>query len=438
LPKNAKIIKVLVLFHTQHRSERLSYVLNYVFRDRLGLDYQLIDDTHPSYSHAHFSYSDSSESHPFQIVPNGILQEEHIIEHAFTESLIHPYLNTRYLEKPLSYPDIFSAIFYHLSRYEEYFNTPDQHGRFKFEDSCLYQNSLLLTPVVDIWMDQFKKDLIARCGFKESDFKAQSHSTVCTMDIDSVFTYKGKGLLRTLAALSKDLLLFNFSEIKKRLSVLVLNTPDPNDVFDDLLDQIQSKQAQFFIQVGKYGRFDKNLPPSHKGFQNIIQELEQNGHTVGIHPSYQSDSDAAIIQQEKTELESILKKQVTQSRQHFLRFSLPKTFRVLLALGIEKEYSMGYSEHPGFRAGTAMPFKWFDLENNSSTELEIHPFSVMDVAYKHFQNMGVLKTIEASGEIKDICSALNLPFVFVFHNESLSGHRGWENWDQVFKFWNHA
>ncbi|MEZ4804936.1 MAG: polysaccharide deacetylase family protein [Bacteroidia bacterium] len=416
----------------------MSYVLNYVFRDRLGLDYQLIDDTHPSYTTAHFSYSNNSESHPFQILPHGILNDEDIRENAYSESLLHPYLNTNRIVEPFAYPDIFAAIFYHISRYEEYLSAPDQHGRFKFEDSCLYQNSLLLTPVVDIWMDQFKNDLIDRCGFKESDFKKQTYSTVCTLDIDSVFTYKGKGLLRTLAALSKDLIFFNFIEIKKRLSVLFLKAKDPNDVFDELLDQLQTKKALFFIQVGKYGRFDKNLAPSHKGFRKIIQELDKSGHELGLHPSYQSDSNAAIIKEEKTTLEGILKKELSHSRQHFLRFSLPKTFRALLSIGIEKEYSMGYSEHPGFRAGTAMPFKWFDLENNSSTELEVHPFVVMDVAYKHFQNMDIEKTIEASGEIKDICSTLNLPFVFVFHNESLSGHRGWENWYQVFKFWNHA
>jgi hypothetical protein len=57
------------------------------------------------------------------------------------------------------------------------------------------------------------------------------------------------------------------------------------------------------------------------------------------------------------------------------------------------------------------------------------------VAYKQFMHLSVDACIEDSSAIKQTLKKLNAPFVFVFHNESLSGHRGWQNWDQVFNYW---
>ena len=53
--------------------------------------------------------------------------------------------------------DIFSAIFFMISRYEEYLSfTPDRHGRFKATDTVAYKNNFLGIPVVDIWISLFK------------------------------------------------------------------------------------------------------------------------------------------------------------------------------------------------------------------------------------------------------------------------------------------
>jgi hypothetical protein len=114
---------------------------------------------------------------------------------------------------------------------------------------------------------------------------------------------------------------------------------------------------------------------------------------------------------------------------------LPNTYRVLNELGFKKEFSMGYSEVSGFRAATGKPFFWYDLEREESTDLEIVPFCAMDVAYKQFAKVSCREAIEGALELKNKMRTLKGDFSFVFHNESLSGHRGWEGWNGVFQAW---
>ncbi len=430
----------MVQIYSPHTSERLNYILRYVFEERLGIPYKLVNsiETIDSAQDLLINYSEEIVPGSLQIIPQGILFEHGVKYLVF--DLTEQEDASILLQKPENrlYFDIFSAIFYLLSRYEEYLMfAKDQHHRFKYEDSCLYQGNCLNVPLVDSWLMNFRNLLVTEFGLEANRFRQDKFSVQPSIDIDSVYAYKGRPMFRHLAALLRNLVFLQFGEIGKRLAVLWFGRPDPNDNFEFQLSELRERglKATYFFQVGSYGHYDKNIDPSNKGFIDIIKKVKAAGHTVGLHPSYQSNSEIELISAEKKILESITGEPVLQSRQHFLRFELPRTYRNLLACGIREEHSMGYSELNGFRAGTAFPFYWFDLEHNKATDLRIVPFSAMDVAYKQHGAVNKDEAIRQSRELVQVIQAADAPFRFVFHNESLSEHRGWQGWREVFKSW---
>ena len=80
-------------------------------------------------------------------------------------------------------------------------------------------------------------------------------------------------------------------------------------------------------------------------------------------------------------LQDVVRRPVTQSRQHYLRMRTPHTFRNLIELGIKDEHSMGYTELPGFRASIASAYTFYDVELEMELPLNLHPFAFMDVTY---------------------------------------------------------
>ena len=124
-------------------------------------------------------------------------------------------------------------------------------------------------------------------------------------------------------------------------------------------------------------------------------------------------------------------KPITKSRQHYIKLHLPQTYRNLLTIGITDDYSMGFADSIGFRAGTSFDFYWYDLLNEEQTNLKIHPFCVMDVTLKDYMKLRwehgnfVLKRLEE--DVQKVDGTMTL----IAHNESLSGYAEWAKWNEV-------
>lgn len=429
----------MIIIYTPYPSSRLKYVLNYVFTCRLGLEWQLVDSILPVDPENRFyiNYSDKDYAGYYQVIPAGLLSET-LVKSEIPVMADLRGMKVLYPDENIHGFDLFSAVFYCLSRYEEYqIRERDVHGRFSFKNSVLWKNNCLHLPIVDFWVKDIKFILKCSGAFGKSDFRTEEYAIHPTIDIDAAFTYKGRGIVRQIAGFAKSVLQLNVYEFRKRFNVLFRGEQDPNDNFDYQLSAIDKAdlKANYFIQIGAYGTYDKNIHADNKAFRRIIKNIADHGHAIGLHPSYQSAGKPEIIRNEKHLLEDIIGESVNVSRQHYLRFDLPNTYRVLQELGFRKEFSMGYSEVTGFRAGTSRPFYWYDLEREEATQLEIVPFVLMDVAYKQFMKSTVEQTLNDSATLKKVVKSVDGLFGFVFHNESLSGHRGWEQWNSVFESW---
>ena len=184
--------------------------------------------------------------------------------------------------------------------------------------------------------------------------------------------------------------------------------------------------------MGEYGKFDKNPSAKNKNFQALIKGISEKA-IVGLHPSYASNSNKNLISTEKNKLEKIIQKQITASRQHYLKLQLPFTYNNLINSNITEDYTIGYSANYGFRAGTCNSFLFFNLINNETTILRLFPFSYMDATLNNYLNLNLEEAKKTISKLVKAVYKYNGVFIALWHNSTLCNCAEWKGWREVFE-----
>ena len=427
----------MILIYTNKVTNRIKYIFNLIFKDLLNVEFNLTSNAEEfmAYEGVKLSYSKKQLDGELFFAAGNLLFERGIshIDISFIDYDGLPAFFPVYIKESALSFDLFSSSFYLITRYEEYLPyRKDEYGRFSATESIAYKKDFLQKPLINIWA--YKIGEIIKERYPAFSFQRKKYRYIPTIDIDAAWAYKQKGLFRTTGGFFNALSKFDFPEIIERIKVLTGMQKDPFDTFNYQLE-IQKKyklKPIYFILFADYGFNDKNIPVQNRKFQTLIKSLADYAQ-VGIHPSYGSNSNPKKLKTEVERLSKVLNREITKSRQHFLKINMPSTYRNLINLGITDDYSMGFAAQPGFRASICDSFNFFDLDLDTETNLRIHPFTLMDGTLKDYMN--VTKE-EASDYIKKLIievKAVNGTFISLWHNESLSDVKRWEGWRKVYE-----
>ena len=329
--------------------------------------------------------------------------------------------------------DIFAASFYLVSRYEEYLpHVQDVHERFSATESLAFKNGFLEKPVVDIWAYKFLELLKEK--FPNYEYVEREFKFISTIDVDIAYSYKNKGIIRTVGGFFNDFVHFRFGNIWHRLLTILNFWQDPFDTYSEILKMKKEFKIStiFFFLVGDYTTFDKNISSSNNKFKSLVKSVADYA-KVGLHPSYYTHKDAALLKKEKLRLENIINTPVILSRQHYLRLSIPETYQNLIDLDIEEDYTMGYAKRVGFRASTCTPFYFYDLDFEIQTPLKLFPFAFMDGTLKDYMKLTNEESLAKILELKDTVKNVNGTFISLFHNDTFSENENWKGWSTIYK-----
>ena len=210
---------------------------------------------------------------------------------------------------------------------------------------------------------------------------------------------------------------------------------DPFDVFDYMTENIEKNNidAIFFFPVGDHSKFDKNPSWKNSDYRNLILKIAGK-YKVGLHPSFKAGSEKSFLNTESNRLQSILKSQVGLSRFHYLRIFTPRSYNNILENGISEDYSMGYPDEPGFRAGIARPYFFYDLLEDELTTLKIVPFQLMDVMLHDNKKLDPCMSKEVIINMIEATKKVGGLFVSIWHNTSLLENEEYKGWRDVFEF----
>ncbi len=425
----------MLLIFTQKITPRVKFIFKQYFGEIIGTPFRLCSDLQEfvSYNGPKLSYTKQPLFKELHFQATALLFETGVEDpeiDIFKSDGIPAFFPCS--QKSALNFDPFACGFFMLSRYEEYMiHIKDNHERFRAEDSLAHKNGFLELPIVDLWAQKIKAKLLEY--FPEISLKKKSFQFINTIDIDQAYAYKEKGIFRQSGIMVKQLLNFKLNKITEIISVLIGRQNDPFDTFPFLLE-IQKKycpQSIFFVLLGNYSTYDKNIHPKNRRFQSLIKSLGDYVH-IGIHPSYGSHESFKTLNKERRMLKSILNREVLKSRQHFLKFNLPDSYRNLMEMGIEEDYTMGFASKIGFRAGTCTPFHFYDLDLEYETRLKLYPFCVMDASLNYYLELSPEEAGIKIEELMNHVKSVQGTFISIWHNETLSDKELWAGWRTVY------
>lgn len=267
--------------------------------------------------------------------------------------------------------------------------------------------------------------LVSRRGPAQADY-------LLTWDLDHPYRFAYKPAWVQLGSALKSLAKGDFSTLKDQLLVLLGQKQDPFDTYDRIQALSPANKTRIFLQLGRKSAHDTRHIWPNKGQKKIIQRFLAAGYTLGLHPSYQSSRNAAILAQELSLAPQIgLSEPFRHSRQHFLRYRDPETFRQLRAAGVQFEYSLAMSQDTGFVSGMAVPYPWYNLEKEEITDLMLVPGMIMDRTLLSYLALSPAEALAHAQATIAACRAVGGLCVLILHNDNLSEYGEWRGWSRV-------
>lgn len=425
----------MLLVYTTSSTPRLLYIFDFIFKEILGIEYQLTHnaDEFGLSELPKFSYSEAPVRNELFFFSTKLLFEKGIRaqdisvfdwEDSKAFFATHPKYDFPF--------DPFAASFYLVSRYEEYLpHARDAHDRFDVKESLAWKKGFLQKPLVDYWAKLIREKLQKR--FPELVFPKKSYRYISTVDIDNAYAFREKGIVRTTGALARSLVRLELQSFANRIAVLLGIRHDPYDTYETLsrVEQEHELKCIYFFLLGDYSENDKNVPVTSKKLQSLIKSIADYNE-CGIHPSYASNTAPEKIALEKSRLRKIIRRDVTKSRQHFLMLKFPSTYRNLIENDITDDYSMGHAADVGFRASTCTSFYFYDLDREVTTKLRIHPFALMDATFRYYLKVNPGEALILIRSLVQEVRAVNGTFISLWHNESLSETAPWQGWKDLY------
>jgi len=234
-----------------------------------------------------------------------------------------------------------------------------------------------------------------------------------------------------LAGFFYDLSRFQLTRAWNRMVVWFNPKKDPYDNFSNLMEFHKKFKARtmFFFQFAEYSTHDKNISIYRNRFRYLIKSVADYS-IVSLSASMAAGESLETLKTEKRRLSDLINRPIKYSRMRYNKVFVPHTYRDLVEAEFMEDYSLGYTHHLGFRAGTSVPFSFYDINLEVQQPIKIHPFAICDYALRKFETKEEIYSI-VDGMYQNIKLAKG-DMVMVFSNELLGGKHK-INWLQLYQ-----
>ncbi len=321
-------------------------------------------------------------------------------------------------------PDLVASSFFWLSGWQEHvINRRDEHGRFPHAASLQAELDTTGLPVVDLYRAQLQQLLQARgLNAKLRGWSDRSWAFCPTIDVDYLRKWRKGMIYREVV----EYFLLNRRRCRlaarsTRLGAFLQDLMRRGDVFQEAILRMNAcirslGTGTVFLKAAAHGPQDVHYKLHTPFLRQVMNEWRRDGFEIALHPSYHAHTHATYMRNERAALTACTGVAPVSVRQHYLRWDALRTPLLQAGTGFKIDSTLGFSETAGFRHGTSLPFRHFDVSRNEALELWEMPLVIMDSALFNRQGLHVEAAIEETSQLLDMCMRFGGVAVGLWHN----------------------
>jgi hypothetical protein len=321
-------------------------------------------------------------------------------------------------DNALSY-DAIGLIFYMITRLEERdAGTLDQHERFISKNDAAVKRGFRDRPIVDEAAEVLATLICGHRPDTKSSFKL-----VLTHDVDKL-----KGYHRIWEPIRYSLgdVLKRGNPLASIYRIKAYFGNEPWRSFRDLasLSEELELRSRFYFMGPSQDSMDSPYALTMRDLlRQVSDEVLSRGHSIGFHPGYRTLRDRQEFHRQKVELEAIVGAEITEGRQHVLRYDCASTPALWDQEGMHEDFSLAYPDDIGFRNGACRTHKAYDLTARKPLGVDqtatcVTEFSMFDPRY---QSLSVDEALEKSMRLASAVKSFGGKFVVLYHTGQPTG-----------------
>jgi hypothetical protein len=328
--------------------------------------------------------------------------------------------------------DVFGAVFFMLSRYEEaVVRERDRYGRFPAAASLAAREGFLDMPLGDAYVDLLWTALASQ--WPRLRRPRRTYGLTVTHDVDRPLARLGRTPRALAAQLAADAVVRRDARLAARrvrswaASARGDHGPDPYNTFDFLMDVSERngvRSAFNFIAAEEPAPHNGHYTLAHPWIRSLVRHIHERGHEIGFHAGLGTFRDvrrtAAEFHRLRATASSLGIAQTSWGgRQHYLQWETPATWSNWERAGLDYDSSVGFADRVGFRAGTSREYPAFDLHERRALRLLERPLHVMDGTLFGYMRLGRSAAAERTLRIAGECRRHGGTLTILWHNSSI-------------------
>ena len=268
-------------------------------------------------------------------------------------------------------------------------------------------------------------------------FKKKRTCQTISCDVDLLSEFKN-GFYRNLRGVASDFFktknskLF-YKKLKTRITAWSQRLKDQkyyqNVLWMSEFGKQLGESLTFYLLVNKTHALDGNYNVDHKDVHNLIEKLIMDGHTIGLHFSYNAFNDWSLMELEANKFRGLMRNVSGsnntvfrfESRQHYLRWDPKLSPKFLNDLGVEIDSTLGFADRVGFRCGTSREYPMYDIHASKTLNLRQRPLIVMETSLfsDNYDRLGYTDVaLEKMKDLKSKSLSCGGSFTCLWHNSS--------------------